>query len=237
MAKKAKKAKKVAKQAKTEEISVTVSPVVDELKPVDTKLSPLRGYQRRFCEEYIIDLNATQAAIRAGYSKKNARFQASENLTKPNIQAEIQKLKAKRSKRTDIKADDVVRELAKIGFSNIEDYLAVDEDGETMLLGFASIEREKLAAIESIKINTTKNKDDSREYTTTQFKLHSKLNALEQLGKHLGIYDKDNIQKKSNSLIEWLREIDGSGIRSPIEQIRGKGSRTSMAAEPLISRN
>ena len=144
--------------------------------------------QDRFCNEYIIDLNATQAAIRAGYSKKSAKSKGSQLLTKINLQRKIQKLKFKRSDRTEIKADDVVLELAKVAFSNIEDYLIVDEDGETRLKSFEDIDRNVLAAIESIKISTTKNKDDSREYTTTQFKLCSKLNALEQLGKHLGIY-------------------------------------------------
>lgn len=144
--------------------------------------------QLRFCEEYLVDLNATQAAIRAGYSKKTARIKGCQLLTKVNIQAEIQRLKDKRSQRTEITADNVVLELAKIAFSNIEDFLEVLENGEVTLKTFEFIEREKLAAIESIKISTTTNKDDSREYTTTQFKLHSKLNALEQLGKHLGIF-------------------------------------------------
>lgn len=148
----------------------------------------LTAKQQRFCEEYIVDLNATQAALRAGYSENNARFQGCENLTKPNIQTEIQKLKSKRSERVQIEADSVIKELVKLAFSNIEDFLEVLEGGEVTLKAFEVIEREKLAAIESIKINTTKNKDESREYTTTQFKLHSKLNALEQLGKHLGIY-------------------------------------------------
>jgi phage terminase small subunit len=155
----------------------------------------LTGKQQKFCEEYIVDLNATQAALRAGYSAKCINYQGPANLVKPCIRNEIQRLKAERSERTNIKADDVVLELAKVAFSNIEDYLTVDEDGETRLNSFDDIERNVLAAVESIKISTTKNKDNSREYTTTQFKLHSKLNALEQLGKHLGLYEADNTQK------------------------------------------
>lgn len=153
----------------------------------------LTNKQLRFCEEYIVDLNATQAALRAGYKCPNVK--GCQTLVKVNVQNEIARLKAKRSRRTQITADNVVIELAKIAFSNIEDYLTVDEDGETRLKSFEGIEGATLAAIESIKISTTKNKNDSREYTTTQFKLHSKLNALEQLGKHLGIYDKDNAQR------------------------------------------
>lgn len=147
--------------------------------------------QDRFCQEYIIDLNATRAAIRAGYSKNGARSKGSHLLTKDNIQNKIQKLKAERSDRVQIEGDAVVTELVKVAFSNIQDFLEVLEDGEVMLKAFELIEREKLAAIESIKISTTRNKDESREYTTTQFKLHSKLNALEQLGRHLGIFAAD----------------------------------------------
>lgn len=154
-------------------------------------MAKLTDKQARFCEEYIVDLNATQAALRAGYCAKTVNPQGSQNLAKLSIQNEISRLKAERSERTNIKADDVVLELAKVAFSNIEDFLQVLENGEVKLKAFEAIEREKLAAIESIKINTTRNKEDSREYTTTQFKLHSKLNALEQLGKHLGIYAAD----------------------------------------------
>lgn len=193
--KKAKKAKKRAKQVKSDNISVTVSPVLDEPKSVDTKLPKLTDKQRRFCEEYIIDLNATQAALRAGYSARSVNNIGPHNLLKVSIQTELRRLIGNRSERTQVTADNVILELAKIGFSNIEDFLTIDEDGEVLLKNFDAIDREKLAVIESIKVSTTKNKDDSREYTTTQFKLHSKLNALEQLGKHLGIYQKDNEQK------------------------------------------
>lgn len=160
-----------------------------------TKQRPLTTKQEKFCQEYMIDLNATQAAMRAGYCARTVNKTGPANLVKVGVQAEIQRLISKRSERTEITADKVVLELAKLAFSNIEDYLTVDEDGETRLKNFDDIERNVLAAVESIKISTMKNKDKSREYTTTQFKLCSKLNALEQLGKHLGIYKKDNEQK------------------------------------------
>lgn len=76
--------------------------------------------QKRFCEEYLIDLNATQAAIRAGYKEKNARSSACENLTKPDIQLYLQELMQKRSERTGITADTVIQELEKIALSDVE---------------------------------------------------------------------------------------------------------------------
>lgn len=76
--------------------------------------------QKRFCEEYLIDFNATQAALRAGYSPKTAYSIGDENLRKPEIQSEIQTLIQKRSERTGISADTVITELAKIAFSDTE---------------------------------------------------------------------------------------------------------------------
>lgn len=162
------------------------------IKSAKDKLNPR---QQRFCEEYLIDLNATQAAIRAGYAAHSISKHTGQIVSCSGVQTEIARLKAERSERILVTADNVVIELARLAFSNIEDFLSIDKDGEVYLKNFDGIDREKLAAVESVKINTSVNKDDSRTYTTTQFKLCSKLNALEQLGKHLGIYQKDNIQK------------------------------------------
>ena len=74
--------------------------------------------QKRFCEEYLIDHNATQAAIRAGYSAKTANRIASQNLSKLDIQNYLELLMQERSKRTEITADSVVNEIAKIAFSD-----------------------------------------------------------------------------------------------------------------------
>lgn len=75
--------------------------------------------QERFVSEYLIDLNATQACIRAGYSKRTADKQGSQLLGKPSIAKAISEAKAKREKRTNITQDRVVAELAKIGFADI----------------------------------------------------------------------------------------------------------------------
>lgn len=77
-------------------------------------MKKLTDKQRRFVEEYLIDLNATQAAIRAGYSEKTARQAGSENLSKPDIQYAIQKEMASRSERTKIDADFVLTEAVEM---------------------------------------------------------------------------------------------------------------------------
>ena len=80
---------------------------------MDKVRRPLTAKQQAFVAHFLEDLNATQAALRAGYSAKTARAIGCENLTKPRIQAAIQKAMAVRSKRTEITADDVLRRLER----------------------------------------------------------------------------------------------------------------------------
>lgn len=80
--------------------------------------------QKRFAEEYLVDLNATQAAIRAGYKEKTAYSTGNENLRKPEIQATIRQAMQERSRRTEITQDMVLKELAVIGFGEASDYTA-----------------------------------------------------------------------------------------------------------------
>lgn len=80
----------------------------------------LNDKQRAFCREYIIDFNQTQAAIRAGYAKKSANVTSSRLLTNANIQQEISRLVKERADRTDITADRVVEQLARIAFMDIK---------------------------------------------------------------------------------------------------------------------
>ena len=138
--------------------------------------------QKVFCEEYLIDLNATQAAIRAGYSVKTAYSIGEENLKKPEVQREIERLKAQRSRRTGITADRVLQELARIGFVNPMD--VIDADDATVR-GSANVD--DMAAIASVKVKVIPGKfgDDGFE---REVRLHDKVKALELMGKHLGMF-------------------------------------------------
>lgn len=80
------------------------------------RMEKLTAKQARFVEEYLVDLNATQAAIRAGYSESTARAIGYENLTKPDIQKAITAAREKQQQRTEITADRVLAEYAKIAF-------------------------------------------------------------------------------------------------------------------------
>ena len=160
--------------------------------------------QKRFVEEYLIDLNATQAAIRAGYSPDTAKSIGSENLTKPDLQARIAKAMAERSKRTGVNADRVVMELAKIAFVNAGDVI----DAETATLK-PDAAKEDTAAIQSVKVKTFGEDGLERE-----IKMADKLKALELLGKHLGMFkDKvelsGSLETEKNKLDDLIRQMRG----------------------------
>lgn len=144
-------------------------------------MAKLTEKQKRFVEEYLIDLNATQAAVRAGYSVKTAREIGCENLTKPNIQNAIAKTMAERNKRVGINQDRVVMELAKIAFVKMTD--VVDSDGAIR----EDATDDDLACIESIKVKRSDTDTGSSE--EREVKVASKLKALELLGKHLGMWN------------------------------------------------
>ena len=146
------------------------------------KKAKLTEKQQRFVDEYLIDLNATQAAIRAGYSVESARDIGCENLTKPNIQQAIAEKMAERSKRTGVNQDRVVLELAKIAFVNISD--VVDTDTGEIL---PNASQDDLACIESVKFKQSDNQYGGS--IEREVKVASKLKALEMLGKHLGMWN------------------------------------------------
>ena len=106
------------------------------------KLTPK---QARFVQEYPIDLNAAQAAIRAGYSAKTARVIGHENLIKPDIAAAIEKAMAERAERTRLTADWVIDELRKLAGANMADYMKSTPEGDPYL-DFSRLTREQTAA-------------------------------------------------------------------------------------------
>lgn len=154
--------------------------------------------QKRFVEEYLIDLNATQAAIRAGYSPETAYSIGSENLKKPEIRACIEKAMAERSKRTGINQDRIIMELAKIGLLNPKDL--VDFDEATVK---EEATEEDLAAIASVRVKRFPTKDG--EGIEREIKMHDKIKALELLGRHFGMF-KDKVEV--SGLEEEKKKLD-----------------------------
>lgn len=153
-------------------------------------MAKLNAKQQRFVEEYLIDLNATQAAIRAGYSVKTAKEIGCENLTKPNIQEAIDKLMAERSKRTGVNQDRVIQELARIAFVNPQNVINAD-DGSVR----ADASDDDLACIQSVKVKTMSG--DKGYSEEREVRLNDKMKALELLGKHLGMF-KDKVELETD---------------------------------------
>ena len=160
--------------------------------------------QKRFAEEYLIDLNATQAAIRAGYSPDTAKEIGCENLTKPNIRACIDREMAERSKRTGVNADRVVMELAKVAFVNAVDVI----DLKTATVKEDALS-EDTAAIQSVKVKTFG--DDGLE---REIKMADKLKALELLGKHMGMF-KDKVE------LSGVLDSEKTKLDDLLQQMRG----------------
>ena len=137
----------------------------------------LTDKQRIFVKEYLVSFNATQAAIKAGYSKKSAKSVGYENLTKPHIQEEIKKQHEERRKRLGIQADDIVNRLWAIANGNIAEY--------------ADWKGRRISLKPSDMLNKTQ-KYIINEISDTQWgvkiKLADKIKALELLGRHLGLF-------------------------------------------------
>ena len=162
--------------------------------------------QKRFTEEYLIDLNATQAAIRAGYSPKNADKIGHELLGKTRVSDAIKTAMAARSRRTGINQDRVLLELAKIGFAKITDVV----DPKTVKIREDAAE-EDLACIQSIKV---KPNEFGME---REIKLYDKRAALVDLGKHLGMF-KDRVElsgvleTEKNKLDDLIQQMHGGDV-------------------------
>ncbi len=150
-------------------------------------MADLEPRQHRFCQEYIIDLNATQAAIRAGYSEHTAGAIGHENLKKPEIEAEIQRLKDLRSIRTEITADKVLSETYLLASADIAE--AFDETGA--LKPIREIPKRLRLAISSVEVDKLfEPGPDGREHVgyTQKIKFWDKVKTLELLGKHLKLF-------------------------------------------------
>ena len=139
--------------------------------------------QARFVEEYLVDLNGKQAAIRAGYTSKTAEVQASRLLRHVTVQAALQAAMQARSKRTTVTADRVVAELAKIAFANMRDYWP--RPGETINLEW--LDHDQTAAIAEITIDEVVDAAGVL-HRRTRLKLHDKKGALDSLARHLGMF-------------------------------------------------
>lgn len=173
----------------------------------------LTAKQRIFADEYLIDLNATRA-YKVAYPKikkdETARANSSRMLTNANVASYIEKRMKDREKRTEITQDMVIKELAKIGFANVTDYVTIEDKGAFKVVQVKStveMPGDKMGAIAGIKEGAN----------GIEIKLNDKGKALELIGRHLGMW-KDKVelsgtleteQTKLDDLINQMRGGDG----------------------------
>ena len=192
-------------------------------------MAELTAKQQRFCDEYLIDLNATQAAIRAGYKERYAHTNANKLLQNTTIIEYIQKKQADREQRTEVTQDMVLKELAIIAFSNAADYAKVIEkeftqevegveipvlDAEGNPVTYKTVEpilTDELTEEQKKALAVIKKGRDGFEV-----KPYDKLRALEMLGRHLGMWDK----KSEKDVEEQIARIDK--IKAETAKIKGE---------------
>lgn len=158
----------------------------------------LTNKQRVFIAEYLVDFNATRAALAAGYSKKSARFVGHENLTKPNIKIEIERHVAERC----MSKYEALILLAEHARGDMGDFLT--EQGELDLPSAIAAKRTKLLKkVTNRRIVRSKGKDDVTEETITSIELYDAQSALVQIGRHHKLFT-DKVQvtdKDGNDII------------------------------------
>ena len=166
---------------------------------------PLTPKQEAFFREYLIDLNGTQAAIRAGYSIKGAHVQAAQLLSNPKVQEFANKLKTERAERTEITSDRVLKEIGRLAFADIRSVF--DESGQ--LLPVHMLPPEVSASIASIEVVTSKvpGGEPVDVEHTAKIKFWDKRGSLELLGRHLKMFtDKLEVEVR-DSLAERLERV------------------------------
>ncbi|WP_026678207.1 terminase small subunit [Fictibacillus gelatini] len=150
-------------------------------------MAKLTAKQQRFVEEYLIDLNATQAAIRAGYSVKRASEIGYQLLQKTTVSEAVARAMAERSKRTGVSQDRVIEQLAKIAFADLKDYVNWNEFGVS-IINSEDVDGSVLSEVSETVNNTILPNGTEIEKKTKKVKLNDKIKALELLGKHLGMW-------------------------------------------------
>lgn len=171
--------------------------------------------QERFVQEYLVDLNATAAAKRAGYSEKTACEQAARLLANVKVQTAVQEAKQARQERTEITQDMVLRETAKLAFFDIRKMF--DKNGKP--LDISKLNADTAAALVGLDVQDVANNDGDYVGFVKKYKMADKLKALELLGKHLGTWEpkddgpKDDAEEDglSRSLRELAESLESDG--------------------------
>ena len=154
----------------------------------------LTAKEQKFVHAYIVKLDAQAAGKAAKYAHPDKT--AYKVLARPHVQAAIRKAKDRQAERLESKADDVIRELVKLGSSNMKNYIRITADGEPAV-DLSYLTEDQFAAVSEVQVEdfVDGRGEDARDVRRIKFKLHDKRGALCDLGKHFGIFAEDNSQR------------------------------------------
>ena len=159
-----------------------------------SSMGKLSDKRLRFAREYVKDLNGAAAARRAGYAERTASAQASRLLKNVNVRHEIDDLLRRRRQRADISAERVVKELSRLAFSDMREFVAFGPDG-VVIRPSGELSDAAAAAVSQVS------EQSSAKGRQVRFSLHDKCRAIELLGRHLNLW-KNDVQLASDGPLQ-----------------------------------
>lgn len=182
-------------------------PASRALRPIkrEGEVEDLNDKQERFCQEYLLDLNATQAAIRAGYSEKTAKEIGYEHLTKPHIQERVAQLQSAVLERTSVKQDRVILEYKRLAFFDPRKLFHLDGRPKAI----TEMDDDTAAALAGLEVFRGSNSENA--ISALRYKFPDKKGSLDSLAKHLRLFDSDRPTDRNQEdvVAEILQEIEG----------------------------
>jgi phage terminase small subunit len=164
----------------------------------------------KFCQEYLLDLNATQAAIRAGYSKRSARQIGADNMAKPYISAWIDEQRKAAAKRTELTQDRILQEYAKIAFSDIRKIF----NEQNAVIDIKDIDDDTAASISSTESFEEYSRDGVLTGFTKKVKLWDKVRALDSISKVLGYNAAEKLEVENTGTLNIVSATDYKKLSS-----------------------
>lgn len=144
------------------------------------------------CREYLTDYSPKKAMVRAGFSKEYADNFGVQFFRRPVIAARVKQLQDAMARNVGISVERVAQEIASIGFSRVSDIIEISPGGKLRIKDLTTLRDDQLAAIDEIKC-------DPETGEIVCVKMHPKMPALEMLGKHLRMWDKDDNRKRGTT--------------------------------------
>lgn len=181
----------------------------------------LSGKRLRFVEEYCVDQNATQAAVRAGYSAHTARQQGTRLLSNASIRAAIEARLTKVSTDLGVTSERVIAEFARIAFGGMSTFLQITPDGDPMV-DLSKCSPEDLDQLAEVTVEDFRDGrgEDARDVRRIKIKPQDKQKALENLAKILGVFkDKgaEATDRQTDLLASFIAEMGKRGSRIPVK--------------------